>query len=80
MMGTRPAGRHGVRTARARPAHGPKPCSGPTLGQGVHLPDSLRGELPQRLPAEAPGLRALPAPEAAGAADGGVADNQPVHT
>ena len=80
MMGTRPAGRRRVRRARATPARAPKPCSAPTSGEGVHLPDGLRGELPQRLPAEAPGLCALPAPQAAGAAHGGVADNQPVHT
>lgn len=62
------------------PAGVPEPCSAPTLGEGVHLPDGLCGELPQGLPAEAPRLCAVTASEAAGAAHGGVADNQPVHT
>lgn len=57
-----------------------KPCSAITLSESVHLPDGLRGELPQGLPTEASRLHALPAPEAAGAAHGGVADYQSIHT
>lgn len=58
----------------------PEPCSAITLSESVHLPDGLCGELPQGLPTEAPRLRALPAPEAAGAAHSGVADYQSIHT
>lgn len=66
--------------AQAVLACGPKPCSAITLSESVHLPDGLCGELPQGLPTEAPRLHALPAPEAAGTAHGGVADYQPIHT
>lgn len=80
MMGTWPEGRAPGQAGTGSASRRPQPCCALTLSESIHVPDGLCGELPQGLPAEAAGLRALPAAEAAGPADRGVAHYQPIHT